>query len=52
MYEAEVKDPGYAAKDLARYRAATKDGVRAIAAKFVVPGARVVLRVVPKKGKK
>jgi zinc protease len=48
MYEAEVKDPGYAQKDLARYRDATKDGIKATAAKVLVPDARVILRVVPR----
>jgi zinc protease len=48
MYEAEVKDPGYAQKDLARYRDATKDGIKATAAKVLLPDARVVLRVVPR----
>ena len=51
MYEAEVKDPGYAQRDLERYRAATKDGVKAVAAKYLVPEARVIVRVVPKKKK-
>ncbi|MCW5837911.1 MAG: insulinase family protein, partial [Labilithrix sp.] len=32
MYQAETKDPGYAQKDLERYRAATKEGVRDVAA--------------------
>ena len=49
MYQAEVKDPGYLAKDLGRYRAATKDGIKDVAAKFLVADKRVVLRVVPKK---
>jgi predicted Zn-dependent peptidase len=48
MYEAEVKDPGYAQKDLARYRDATKDAVMATVAKVLVPDARVILRVVPR----
>jgi zinc protease len=48
MYEAEVGDPGYAAKDLERYRTATKDGVKAIAAKFLRPEARAIVRVVPR----
>jgi zinc protease len=48
MYEAEVKDPGYAQKDLARYRDATKEGMKTIAAKVLNPDARVILRVVPK----
>ena len=48
MYEAEVKDPGYAQKDLARYRDATKEGMKAVAAKVLVPDARVIVRVVPR----
>jgi zinc protease len=48
MYQAEVKDPGFATKDLERYRRATKDQIRAAAESYVVPNARVVLRVVPK----
>ncbi|MBX3261504.1 MAG: insulinase family protein [Labilithrix sp.] len=52
MYQAETKDPGYAQKDLERYRAATKEGVRDVAAKVLDANARVILRVVPvKKGK-
>ena len=52
MYQAEMNDPGYAPKDLERYRTATKEAVRDVAAKYLVPNARVVLRVVPnKKGK-
>jgi zinc protease len=51
MYQAEVNDPGYAAKDLERYRSATKEGIRAIAAKYLPANARVIVRVVPKKGK-
>jgi len=51
MYEAEVKDPGYAEKDLARYRSATKAGLKDAAAKYLSPDARVILRVVPR-GKK
>jgi zinc protease len=53
MYQAEMKDPGYAAKDLDRYRTATKEQVRDTAATYLVPNARVILRVVPpaKKGK-
>lgn len=49
MYQAEVLDPGFASKDLARYRAATKEGVRETAARYLVPNARVIVRVVPKK---
>lgn len=52
MYQAEMNDPGFAPKDLERYRSATKEGIREVAAKYLVPNARVVLRVVPsKKGK-
>ncbi len=47
MYQAELKDPGYAPKDLERYRAATKEGVRDVAARYLPFGRRVVLRVVP-----
>lgn len=49
MYEAEVEDPGYAEKDLARYRAATKDALKATAAKVLLADARVIVRVVPRK---
>jgi zinc protease len=49
MYQAEVKDPGFAAKDLERYRTATKEGIRDTAAKYLQPNARVIIRVVPKK---
>jgi zinc protease len=51
MYQADLKDPGYAPKDLERYRVATKEAIRDVAAKTLLPGARVVIRVVPKKGK-
>lgn len=49
MYQAEVKDPGFAAQDLERYRRATKDEIRAAAATHLLPNARVIVRVVPKK---
>lgn len=49
MYEAELHDPGFAPKDLERYRAATKEGVKATAEKVLLPNARVIVRVVPKK---
>lgn len=49
MYQAEMKDPGFADKDLARYRTATKEGIRDVAARYLQPNARVVLRAVPKK---
>jgi predicted Zn-dependent peptidase len=50
LYQAEVGDPGYVQKDLDRYRNATAEGVRDVAAKTLDPGKRVVLRVVPMKG--
>ncbi len=49
MYQAEVRDPGYAQKDLARYRAATSEDVRKIAERYLDPGKFVALRIVPKK---
>jgi predicted Zn-dependent peptidase len=53
MYQAELKDPGATQKDLERYRSATKEGIRDTAARYLLPNARVVLRVVPAgKGKK
>lgn len=48
MYQAEAKDPGYAQKDLERYRRATKDQLRTAAETYLLPNARVVVRVVPK----
>jgi predicted Zn-dependent peptidase len=50
-----MKDPGFAAKDLERYRTATKERVRDTAATYLVPDRRVIVRVVPpaaKRGKK
>lgn len=49
MYQAELKDPGFAQKDLDRHRNVTKDAIRDVAAKTLLPNARVILRVVPKK---
>jgi zinc protease len=48
MYQAEVKDPGFAPKDLERYRKATKEDIKSAAEKYLVPNARVIVRVVPK----
>jgi len=48
MYQAEVSDPGYTPKDLARYRAATREGIRGVAEKVLAPNARVILKVVPR----
>jgi len=46
-YQTELGDPGFAQKDLDRYRKATADDLLATAARVLLPGARVVLRVVP-----
>jgi predicted Zn-dependent peptidase len=48
MYQAEVKDPAYAPKDLDRYRRATKEQIKTVAETYLVPDKRVILRVVPK----
>jgi zinc protease len=47
LYEVETGDPGYLEKDLARYRNATPASIHAAATKFIDPGDRVILRVVP-----
>jgi zinc protease len=47
QYQQSVGDPGYADKDLGRYRAATPESVQAIAKQVLDPNARVILRVVP-----
>ena len=47
-YQQSVGDPGFAQADLARYSGATVASVQAAAVKFLDPGARVILRVVPK----
>jgi predicted Zn-dependent peptidase len=49
-YEAAVGDPGYVEQDRARYAQATAKGVTEYAKKTLLPKARVVLWVVPKKG--
>ena len=49
MYQAELGDPAYAQKDLERYRQATGEGIRAVAARVLDPKARVILRVLPAK---
>ena len=48
-YQAEVKDPGFIEKDLARYEGATKAQIKESVAKYLVPDARVIVHVVPKK---
>ncbi|HLK35178.1 MAG TPA: pitrilysin family protein [Polyangiaceae bacterium] len=52
MYQAEVGDPGYAARDLDRYRKATDKDVMAYANKVLLPDAMVILTVVPRKDDK
>ncbi len=48
MYQAELGNPGAASLDLERYRRATAKGIREAAARYIMPNARVVLRVVPR----
>lgn len=49
MYEVSTGDPGFLSKDLARYRGASTTSVTDWAKKTLLPGERVLLRVVPKK---
>jgi predicted Zn-dependent peptidase len=51
QYQQSVGDPGYAEKDLARYRAATPASVHEIAKRVLDPKRRVILRVVPNPAK-
>jgi zinc protease len=48
-YDVQAKDPSYLAKDLARYRAVTTAQVRDAVARYLKPGARVVLTINPGK---
>jgi predicted Zn-dependent peptidase len=48
QYEAQRGDPGYAEKDLQRYRAVTAEALLATAKRTLDPKARVILHVVPK----
>jgi predicted Zn-dependent peptidase len=48
MYEAEVRDPGYAGRDLERYRHATTTDVESYARQVLSPEALVVLTIVPR----
>jgi predicted Zn-dependent peptidase len=50
MYEAAVGDPGFADKDLERYRVATAASIRDAVKRTLDPNARVILTVVPKAG--
>jgi predicted Zn-dependent peptidase len=49
LYQAEVGDPGYAQKDLDRYRKATPADLLATAKAVLAPDAVVVLTITPKK---
>jgi predicted Zn-dependent peptidase len=49
LYQAETGDPGYAARDLGRYRRATAKELLAYAKSVLLPDAVVVLTIVPKK---
>jgi zinc protease len=51
LYQAELADPGYVQKDLDRYRKATADGIKDVAARVLDPNKRVVLRVLPREKK-
>jgi zinc protease len=46
-YEHYLGDPGYLAKDIARYRATTAESVKAFAAKYLTTNSRVVVFGVP-----
>jgi predicted Zn-dependent peptidase len=48
QYQESLGDPGYAEKDLARYRQATTSSVHAVAKRVLDPNARVIFRVVPR----
>lgn len=47
QYAVMANDPGYFAKDLARYRAVTATSVRDAVAKYLTPAARVVVTIMP-----
>ncbi|HEU4385099.1 MAG TPA: pitrilysin family protein [Anaeromyxobacteraceae bacterium] len=49
-YWMETRDPGYLAKDLARFLAVTPEQVSAAARRWLRPDKRVVLRVLPVEG--
>jgi zinc protease len=48
-YDVQANDPNYLAKDLARHRAVTAAQVKAAAAKYLKPNARIVLTISPGK---
>jgi zinc protease len=47
-YNVFLGDPGWFARDLARYREATTEGLRAAAARYLDPAERVIASVVPR----
>ena len=47
LYQTELGDPGYVQRDLDRYRHATADDLMKYAKKVLLPGAMVVLTIVP-----
>ena len=49
LYQAETGDPGYAARDLGRYRSATAKELLAYAKSVLLPDVVVVLTIAPKK---
>ena len=49
LYQAEVHDPGFTEQDLARYNQATADNVKTAVNAYLLPNARVIIHVVPKK---
>ena len=49
-YQTEVGDPGYAQRDLDRYRTATAPDLLSYAKRVLAPEAMVILTTVPKKG--
>ena len=48
LYQTSTKDSAYAEKDLERYRRADAASVKATAAAYLVPGARVIQRILPR----
>ena len=48
-YAVQAKDPGFLAKDLARYRAVTAAQIKAVTAKYLGPNAHVTLTIRPGK---
>jgi zinc protease len=46
-YQTFLGNPGFLPRDVARYRAVTPEAVQAFARKYLVPGKRIELDVVP-----